>query len=94
MLDLERGAVEQAIENLRRATFLVPQDALAQFSLGRAYAKLGQQSRARIALTHARRILASMSDEQTIPGGGGIWAGELRRAVDAELTSIGRVAEA
>src|SRR5207302_2496387 len=31
MLDLERGAVEEAIENLRRATFLAPQDALAQF---------------------------------------------------------------
>ena len=93
MLDLEAGATEQAIENLRRATFLSPDDALAQFSLARAYARLGQHSRARTALMHARRLLASMPDDQTVPGGGGIWAAELRQAVEAEFAGLARAAD-
>jgi chemotaxis protein methyltransferase CheR len=93
MHDLENGAIEQAIDNLRRATFLAPQDALAQFSLGRAYALLGQRSRARTALAHARQLLAAMPDDQIVSGAGGIWAAELRQAVEAELTSATRPAE-
>jgi chemotaxis protein methyltransferase CheR len=93
MLDLEAGAIEQAVDNLRRATFLSPEDALAQFSLGRAYARLGQSARARTALTHARRLLASMPDDQTVSGGGGIWAAELRQAVEAEFARLARTAD-
>ena len=93
MLDLENGALDQAIDNLRRATFLSPHDALAQFSLGRAYSLLGQRSRARTALAHARQLLAAMADDQAVAGGGGIWAAELRQAVEAELASVTRTGE-
>lgn len=85
---LEQGAFEPARESLRRAAFLVPDHALAQFSLGRACLVLGDPGRARVALTHARRLLAALPDSQPLPDSDGLPAGELRRAVEALLESL------
>ncbi len=91
MLYLDEGALEPAVESLRRATFLDAHNALAHFSLGRVYLQMGDQARARAALIHARRILAVLPDDQAIFGGGGLVAGELRHAVAAQLASLDRV---
>ena len=91
MLYLDEGALEPAVESLRRATFLDAHNALAHFSLGRVYLQIGDHARARAALIHARRILAVVPDDQGISGGDGLVAGELRHAVEAQLASLNRV---
>src|SRR5262249_2996016 len=88
MLHLDGGEIEPALESLRRATFLDASNALAHFSLGRAYLSLGTRQRARPALTHARRLLAPLPDTEPVPGGDGVAVGELRSAVDAHLNSL------
>jgi chemotaxis protein methyltransferase CheR len=85
LLALETGD-PAALDALRRATFLEPEDALAQFALGRAYAQQGQPGRARTALAHARRLLAGVPDDECLPGG--VAAGALRRSVEAALAGI------
>jgi Flp pilus assembly protein TadD len=90
MLQLDEGEIEPALESLRRATFLDASNALAHFSLGRAYLRVGSAQRARAALTHARRLLAPLPDAEPVPGGDGVAVGELRRAVDAHLDSLVR----
>jgi chemotaxis protein methyltransferase CheR len=80
---LDEGDPERALEVLRRAVFLAPNNALAQVSLGRACHRLGSRERARAALSRARRILAPLPGADLVPGGGGVTAGELRRSIDA-----------
>jgi chemotaxis protein methyltransferase CheR len=91
MLDLDEGSAGPALASLRRATFLDARDALAHFSLGRAYLQLGDQARARAALIHARGILLAAPDDQAIPGRGELSAGELRHAIETQLASLGWV---
>jgi chemotaxis protein methyltransferase CheR len=85
LLDLDVGAVDTALESLRRATFLDSTNALAHFSLGRAYQRRREPERARAALSHARRLIATLADEVVVPGGGDLTAGDLRLAVEAAL---------
>jgi chemotaxis protein methyltransferase CheR len=87
MLYLDRGAPDQALSSLRRAAFLEPRDPLVHFTLGRAWALAGQPERATAALLDARRNLGAFADNDLLPGGGGMWAGELRHAVDAQLAT-------
>jgi chemotaxis protein methyltransferase CheR len=91
MLHLDEGKVEQAVESLRRATFLDSHHPLAHFTLGRAYLLSGDHVRAGAALTHARRTLAVLADDQPIEAGGGLVAGELRVAIDTHLALVGRM---
>ena len=88
LLQLDDGAPEQAIESLRRAAFLDPDSVLTQFSLGRAYARLGDWARATRTLVHVRRLLAAMADEQPVRYGDGTLAGELRHAVSTQLAAL------
>jgi chemotaxis protein methyltransferase CheR len=53
---LETSDTHAALEHLRRATFLAPQDALAHFGLGRAWWKLGETRRAKTAWALAKRL--------------------------------------
>jgi hypothetical protein len=85
LYDLDGGAVERALGSLRRATFLAPDDALAHYSLGRAWQRLGDTPRARAALLHARRLLAALADETATDGAPGLQAGALRHSVDLAL---------
>ncbi|HLH21117.1 MAG TPA: CheR family methyltransferase [Chloroflexota bacterium] len=85
LLDLDDGAAERALGSLRRAAFLAPDSALAHYSLGRAWQRLGDAARARAALLHARRLLAAVADTAPVAGGHDLPAGELRAAVEAEL---------
>jgi chemotaxis protein methyltransferase CheR len=89
MLRLDENAVEPALESLRRAAFLDADSALVQFTLGRAYGALGDRSRAQVAYTHARRLLAAVADDAAITGGQGMVAGELRAAIEAQLRGLG-----
>jgi hypothetical protein len=88
MLYLEKGVLDRALTSLRRAVFLDDRDPLAQFSLGRAWLLSGDPARARVALLHAGRQLASLSDEAPVPGCASMRAGELRRAVQTQLDAI------
>jgi chemotaxis protein methyltransferase CheR len=92
MFDLDGGAAERALDSLRRATFLAPDSALAHYSLGRAWERLGDGARARTALVQARRLLGALADEAPVAGGEGLLAGELRNAVAAELRALERAA--
>ncbi|HET8627163.1 MAG TPA: protein-glutamate O-methyltransferase CheR, partial [Thermomicrobiales bacterium] len=85
LLHLDAGAAEPALASLRRAVFLDGGHALAHASLGRAYLGLGDPARARAALLHARRLLAAEPGERAVPGGDGLTADDLRRAVEAQL---------
>ncbi|MBI4495179.1 MAG: protein-glutamate O-methyltransferase CheR [Chloroflexi bacterium] len=93
MLLLEEGAADAALESLRRATFLAPHLALAHFGLGRACREVGNQGRARAALTQARWVLAAAPDDEPVPGCGGLVAGELRHAVESQLLGLRRASK-
>jgi chemotaxis protein methyltransferase CheR len=88
MLHLDEGALDAALESLRRATFLDKDNALAHFSLGRAYLQQGYRARAQAALTQARRLLAALALDHVLQGSGGLTAGELRHAVEAQLSML------
>lgn len=88
MMYLDEGAIEAAIESLRRATFLDGNNALAHFSLGHAYLQSGDATRARAAFTHARRVLAGTPDDEAILGGGEMVVSELRYAVAVQLAGL------
>ena len=85
---LERGDTATALESLRRATFLAPEDPLAQYGLGRTYRALGDAVRASAALRHARRILAPLPGESLIVDEGALTVDKLRRAIDAQLVLL------
>jgi len=86
LLALEEGDYAVALESLRRATFLAADDPLAQFGLGRVYRALGDETRAAAAFRHARRILAPLAADATVPGDDTLSIAHLRRAVEAQLT--------
>jgi hypothetical protein len=88
MLCLDEGALDLAIESLRRATFLDRDNAMAHFSLGRAYQQQGYSARARGAFAHARRLLAAMRADQPLAHSSGLLAGELYQAVDAQIAAL------
>ena len=93
MLYLDEGNRALALGSLRRAAFLNPVDPLAQFSLGLAWDRSGDADRARMALRQARRFLADVSDDVQIGGGAKLEAGELRHAIETQLTALrGRTA--
>jgi Tfp pilus assembly protein PilF len=88
MIYLDDGDLDLAIENLRRATFLDKDNAMAHFSLGRAYQRQGFHTRAQGAFTHARRLLAAMHADQVLAHSGGLLAGELCQAVDVQIAAL------
>ncbi len=88
LLYLEDGAAAHAAEHLRRATFLAAENALAQFSLGRAMLELGDRNRARAAFLQARRALLGLDAGQPVGVVQPVLAGELRAAVEAELRRL------
>jgi chemotaxis protein methyltransferase CheR len=87
VLYLESGDAPRSIEALRRAAFLSPHEPFIQFVLGRAYLQDGAQGRAQAAFAHARRLISAMPDETLLNEADGVRAGELRGAIDAELSA-------
>ena len=73
---LEAAQIPVALAALRRAVYLEPQSALAQFLLAQALVDSGQPDRARVALRQAQRFL---------PGSGS----DLHRAVTALSVKLG-----
>jgi chemotaxis protein methyltransferase CheR len=82
---LEAGEFGRAVEELRRAIFIDSSSPLARFSLGRAYLRLGERSRALAAIRQAGRLLERVPDDEPVPHGDGLLAGELRHAVATQL---------
>ena len=88
MLYLEDSALEAALGALRGATFLAPEDALAQFMLGRALARGGDPARARAALLQARRALVAVPETARLSTAEPLQASELRAAVEVQLRGL------
>lgn len=89
MLYLDRGALQSALESLRRATFLDTDNALAHFSLAHAYRHLGHVDRARAAFIHARRLLSLLPGKDAVPDSDGLTVDDLRHAIDTQLSNLG-----
>jgi chemotaxis protein methyltransferase CheR len=87
MAALEGGDVVGAAAALRRAAYLEPSNAMTQFALGGVLLRLGELGRARSALLHARRLLATKWVERDSDEDGGNNARDLRLAIDALLAS-------
>jgi chemotaxis protein methyltransferase CheR len=84
LLELGQGAL--ALQVLRQAVFLAPNDALGNVALARAFAQNGDDQRARRLLLHARRLLAALASDQVLTSGDDLFAvGELREVVDGLL---------
>jgi chemotaxis protein methyltransferase CheR len=60
---LEQNKPQAALEILRRAAYLEPNDPVTQFALARACLMLGDKKRAQIALRQSRRLIASLPDD-------------------------------
>src|SRR5205823_907334 len=88
MLYLESGADGPALDCLRRATFLDADHPLAQFTLGRAWLRHADQSRARAAFVQARRLLIATPDSEGVSTVEPVLAGELRRAVESQIAQL------
>ncbi len=60
---LEQNKPQAALEVLRRAAYLEPNDPVTQFALARACLMLGDKKRAQTALRQSRRLIASLPDD-------------------------------
>ncbi len=89
MLNLDEGLVEPAIRSLRRAALLDGNNGLVHFNLGTAYLRSGDPSRARAALSDARRILLESPVDSIAACGVGVSATDLRLAVEEQLAALG-----
>jgi chemotaxis protein methyltransferase CheR len=60
---LEQNKPQAALEVLRRAAYLEPNDPVTQFALARACLMLGDKKRAQTAMRQSRRLIASLPDD-------------------------------
>jgi Flp pilus assembly protein TadD len=89
LLALESGSADSALELLRRATFREPENAVAQFALGRAYVATGDPARARTALLQTRRLLAPLSGDEFLAGSDSLSVETVRQTVRTYLEELG-----
>jgi chemotaxis protein methyltransferase CheR len=85
LLALEVGSSSSALEWLRRATFHDPFSAVAQFALGCACLGVGNLAHARVALVHARRLLAPLPSDGFVPGTDELVVETLRQTIQTYL---------
>jgi chemotaxis protein methyltransferase CheR len=85
LLALEAGSSASALEWLRRATFRDPLSAVAQFALACAFLHVGNLERARVALVHARRLLAPLPGDSFVPDTDGLAVETLRQTIQTYL---------
>jgi chemotaxis protein methyltransferase CheR len=85
LLAIEMGSPASALEWLRRATFLDPLSAIAQFALARAHRDLGNLVQARVALVHARRLLAPLAGDSFVPDSDELVVETLRQTIQTYL---------
>jgi tetratricopeptide (TPR) repeat protein len=86
-----RGALDQAIEELRRATFLDPQLAAAHLALGQVLARAGRTAEARRHLRSAVRAISAQLDHELVPELG-VTAKSARRIAGDALRQLGEPA--
>jgi chemotaxis protein methyltransferase CheR len=89
LLALEAGSSSSALQSLRRATFLDPDCAVAQFGLARAYLDMGDAPRAQAAFVYALRLLAPLESDGLVPGTDALPVGTLREMVKTHLQALG-----
>ncbi len=63
---LEANNPQAALEVLRRAAYLEPNDPVTQFALARACLMLGDKKRAQTALRQARRLISALPDDDML----------------------------
>jgi hypothetical protein len=85
LLALEVGSSASALEWLRRATFRDPSSPVAQFALACACLDLGNIARARVALVHARRLLAPLPGDGCVPNTDGLSVETMRQTIQSYL---------
>ena len=87
-----RGDHARAAADADRAILLRSSFAFAHVIAASSRAQLGEPLAARRHLRNAQRLLAALTDEESVPGSGGVSARELRhscRQLDRSLASIG-----
>jgi chemotaxis protein methyltransferase CheR len=85
LLYLDQNEPHLAFEAMRRATFLDPGDAFAQFTLGRSCAQTGQSALANRAFANALRLIENQPDATPVPGTD-FQVGDLRHAAETALS--------
>ena len=88
MLHLDENAFQPAVEALRRATVLQPNNSVAHFGLGWAYRQMGNIERGRAAFLHARRLLTTIPAATTLADADGMTVEDLRHAVEIQLAEL------
>lgn len=83
------GEIEKTRQALRRAIYLDRGFALAHYHLGTSFKGTNEQEQARRALHNTLELLAAMPDEQPLPHGDSITAGELRALAIMHLNMDG-----
>jgi chemotaxis protein methyltransferase CheR len=84
---LEADQLPEALEVLRRAVYLEPNSALAQFAFAQVLQRSGQATRAVAALRQARAALTGLEGDAKL--GAGFTVSDLRRAVRALSVMLG-----
>ncbi|NNJ25002.1 CheR family methyltransferase [Alienimonas chondri] len=86
-IDLGRSA--EALEQLRRALFLDRSAAIAHFTQGAVFRRLGRAEEARRAFRNAQRYAAALPADETLPLGDGETAGRLLESAHQQLRLLG-----
>jgi chemotaxis protein methyltransferase CheR len=85
----ENGEADAAVESLRRAVYLAPDSAAAQFLLGSLLVRRGRRWAGRRCLETAARLLEAGPGDAVVPDGGGATAGSLLEMTWACLEAAG-----
>ena len=81
----EQGAIRAALEALRRAIYLAPDNAAAHFLLGSLLLTQGDRERARRSMDTVVRLLAAVAADEVVAGSDGLTAGWLVATARAYL---------
>lgn len=76
-----QGRLDEAIDTMKKVVYIDRHHVLGHFGLADLYHGNGQLPQALKSLENARRLLASLDDDELLPDSGGITAGRLRATI-------------
>jgi chemotaxis protein methyltransferase CheR len=84
-----QSRLDEAIDAMKKVVYIDRNYVLGHFGLADLYHNKGQLPQAFKSLDNARRLLERYTDDQIVPGSGGITAGRLRETVIREQQQWG-----